>query len=303
MQQTILQKSKYVIKELAEDFLLLEAGDRVNSVSYYQERFQVARGTVQNAIAFLQSEGAISLVGRGRNGAIATDVNYAKLQTYCMPRTVLGVMPLSYTITSQGLATGLYEALNKINCSLVYTRGASIRIQMVLERKCQFALCSRNSAEIALRDRQPIKILFDFGAGTYMPDHALVFRQPDKNCIEPHMRVAYDPDSSDQKDIIDLLTKDVKSLNLVKVKTFQTLNALRSGAIDVGVWNVDELLLNTDLHYCPIAPSLTEKFSTAVLVAAKDDIAVERMLQKYIDVESVRSIQKAVKEGRIFADF
>lgn len=303
MQQPILQKSKYLIKELAEEFLLLEIGDKANSVSYYQEKYQVARGTVQNALAFLKREGALTLSGRGRNGAVVERIDYTKLQAYCLSGALLGIMPLSYTITSQGLATGLYEALNKIDCNLVYTRGAAIRIQMVLERKCDFAICSRNSAEVALRNGLPIKILFDFGAGTYMPEHALVFRQADKNEIEPLMKVAYDPNSNDQKDLIDLLIRDVDHVHLVKIKTFQTLNALRSGKIDVGIWNVDELLLNADLHYKRIAPSLTEKFSTAVLITARDNSSLERLLQKYIDVASVAATQRAVKEGQIFADF
>ena len=303
MQEVILQKSKYVIKELAEDFLLLEPGERVNSISYYQEKFNVARGTVQNALTFLKQEGAIALKGKGRSGEFVQEINYSKLQTYCLPGTILGVMPLSYSITSQGLASGLYQALKKIDCNLVYTRGATIRIQMVLERKCQFAICSRNSAEIALQQGLPIKPLFNFGAGTYLPDHVLVFRQPNKNRIESKMKVAYDPNSNDQKDLIDILTREVDNIHLVKIKTFQTLNALRSGEIDVGIWNIDELLLNTDLHYCRIDPSLTEKFSTAMLVTAADNHAVERMLQKYIDVASVLKIQQDVKQGRIFADF
>lgn len=303
MQDIILQKSKYVIKELAEDFLLLEPGERINSISYYQERFKVARGTVQNALTYLKQQGAISLTGRGRNGEFVQDINYSKLQSLCLPGTILGVMPLSYSITSQGLASGLYQALKKIDCNLVYTRGATIRIQMVLERKCQFAICSRNSADIALQQGLPIKILFDFGAGTYLPEHALVFRQPNKNRIESLMKVAYDPNSNDQRDLIDILTKDVHNIHLVKIRTFQTLNALRSGEIDVGIWNIDELLLSTDLHYCRIDPSLTEKFSTAMLITAADNRSVERMLKRYIDVEAVLKIQQDVKLGRAFADF
>lgn len=303
MQQPILQKFKYVVKELAEELLLLEVGERVNSVSFYQEKFQVARGTIQNALAFLKDNGAIVLSGKGRNGTFVQKIDYTKLQSFCMSDTLLGILPLSSSLTSQGLVTGLYETLNKFNCNLVYTRGARLRIQMVLEQKCDFAICSRNSAERALQNGLPIKILFDFGTDTYLSDHVLVFRDPNENEIAPFMRVAYDPNSDDQKDLIDVLTEKLDNIYLVKIKAFQTLNALHSGKIDVGIWNVDELLLQTNLHYVPIAAELTEKFSTAVLITAQDNLPVERMLRKYIDAESVLTTQRAVREGRAFADF
>lgn len=305
MGTVLLQKMQYVVKEMANDFIILEVGDRIQPISYYQNKYQVARGTIQNAIAFLRNEEAIILKGKGHSGTFVEKINYAKLQKYCMSGSLLGVMPLSNSITSQGLATAFYKSLENINCDLVYTRGAKTRIQMVTDEKCQFAVCSLNAAEIALKSNINIKILFNFGPNSYMPRHVLVFKDHTKNKIEPNMKVAYDSSSTDQNGIIDILTEGTDKIQLVKVKAYQTISAVKKGIIDVGLWNIDEVIENkdSDLHYVYIDNSLTTKFSTAVLVIKNGDEANEKVLTKYIDVDRVRRIQQDVKDRKIDADF
>ena len=61
------------------------------------------------------------------------------------------------------------------------------------------------------------------------------------------MRVAYDSDSLDQSKITQNLVKG-KKVELVGIRTQQTIAALRAGIIDAGVWNYDDILENHHLE-------------------------------------------------------
>ena len=52
MDQNLYQKIGVTIGQLAQDFLTRNVGDRIPSVSEYQEKFNVSRGTIQNALAY-----------------------------------------------------------------------------------------------------------------------------------------------------------------------------------------------------------------------------------------------------------
>jgi len=41
----------------------------------YQEDLEVARGTVQNAISYLKSEGAFKLISKGHQGSFISEIN------------------------------------------------------------------------------------------------------------------------------------------------------------------------------------------------------------------------------------
>ncbi|NMC45416.1 MAG: ABC transporter substrate-binding protein [Chloroflexi bacterium] len=299
------QKIKFVVKELAGDLLLLDKGDKIKPISHFQEKYKVARGTIQNAYAFLKENGAVDFDGKGRTGLFIKEINYSKLQSYCMTGSLMGVMPMSNTITSQGLATALYKALNNIDCDLVYMRGGKKRIRMVMDSKCHFAVCSLNTAQIAMTEGCDAKILYNFGPNSFLPRHIIIFKDSSQNTIQPGMRVAYDPTSVDHCNIMDVLLKDIEGVQRVTIKAYQTMRALRDGVIDAALWNIDEALedKNSHLHYVFVDCMDTEKFTTAVLIVKYGDIAIEKILLNYINPEQIKKIQKSVIRGEIYADF
>ena len=49
-EKVLYQKIGVTIRELALSLLSKNVGERIQSISRYQEEFQVSRGTIQNAI-------------------------------------------------------------------------------------------------------------------------------------------------------------------------------------------------------------------------------------------------------------
>ena len=61
----LYQKTGLAKSLLALDLLSKNAGDRIQPISEYQEKFGVSRGTVQNAFTYLKECGAVKLEHHG----------------------------------------------------------------------------------------------------------------------------------------------------------------------------------------------------------------------------------------------
>lgn len=306
MSEGMYQKIGLTVNRLARDLLPRKEGDRIPSISEYQERFQVARGTVQNAVNHLAESGAISLVRKGHLGTFIQQVDYRKLQECSFNRELLGSMPLPYSLCYQGLATALFEAMKPYSFNLVYARGSESRLKLLSSGVCQFTVCSRYAAEEAIRCRKNIDIAVDLGPETYLTRHVLVFRDPAKTRIEAGMRVAYDRASLDHRHLTELITAGVRNVEFVDLKAHQTIRAIRDGQIDAGVWNLDEIMESgyRDLNVVPIRQFMNvTDFSSAILVVNRGDDNMAQLLRSHVTQQRVCGIQAAVREGRIPADY
>lgn len=301
MRGELYQKLGIIVSKMAAEFLGKEAGERIDSVSEYQEKYQVSRGTIQNAFTYLKEYNAVQLIHRGHMGTFIVSLDYPKLQSLCNFKSLQGIMPLPYSKGYQGLATALYEELSGFDISLVYSRGAANRIKRVGEGIYQFAICSKYAAEKAMEDNENIKIIFDFGPKSYLTKHVVIFRDSKCNRIQEGMRVAYDRSSLDQCEITTMLTKNIKGIKYVDLRADQTIAAILSGSIDAGVWNYDDILERgySNLHIKPIPKEMDlSKLSTAVMIIGKDNDGLETMLRKNINVKHVKKIQSEVKSGK-----
>ncbi|HPX32221.1 MAG TPA: GntR family transcriptional regulator YhfZ [Erysipelotrichaceae bacterium] len=293
------QKIEKVIKGIATDLLLLKVGDRLTPISNYQEKYGVARGTVQNAISFLKKKHAIELEGKGHSGTFIRKIDYSTLQEYSSRKRIMGVLPILSSYTFYGLSTALNLLLRDLNCDFAYSRGSESRIRMVVDGNCEFAICSKLSANMAIESGLNIKILANFGKKSYHSNHALVFRNHSKTKIEPGMKILIDTKSIDHAVLINNLIKDINGVILVKTRFSQTLQFLKKEKIDVSLWNYDELGLTgfEGFNVVPleIGPEL-EDLSTAVMIVRSDDEFCDKVLRKYIDLSEFSRIQKGVIE-------
>lgn len=303
---TLYQKLGITVNRLAQDLLTRHAGERIPSITEYQEKLQVSRGTIQNGLAYLKDNGAITLVSRGHLGTFIERLDYRRLQECSFNKEMLGSMPLPYSICYQGLATALFQALIPYAFNLVYVRGSESRLKLLSSEVCQFTVCSRYAAEEAIRCHSNVEIAVDLGPGTYLTRHVLVFRDPDKQQIESGMRIAYDRASLDHRRLTELICAGVRNVELVDLKAHQTIRAIRSGEIDAGVWNLDDILESgyQDLNVVPIR-QFTDSvaFSSAVLVIKRGDENIAELLRQHVTQTAVREIQTAVRENRIPADY
>ncbi len=306
MGSVLYQKIGIVVNRLAQDLLTRQAGDRIPSISEYQEKLQVSRGTIQNALSYLKENRAITLVSRGHLGTFIEEMDYRQLQECSFNKELLGSMPLPYSLGYQGLATALFQVLKPYAFNLVYARGSESRLKLLSSDVCQFTVCSRYAAEEAIRCHEDIEIAVDLGPGSYLTRHVLVFREPGRTDIESGMRIGYDRASLDHRHLTEMITTGVRNIELVDLKAHQTIRAIRSGEIDAGVWNLDDIMESgyTDLNVVPIRQSTDGvAFSSAVLVIHRGDENMAQLLRQHVDPHTVRDIQTAVREERIPSDY
>ena len=290
--------------ELAKEFVLLNVGDRLESITYYENKFNVARGTIQNAIKSLCDDKAISIIAKGRNGTFLQNIDYGKLQNDFGIGSLIGAFTMPASITTKGLATAFYKTLGSLDCSIVYARNAKIRIKMLQEGKCDFTVCSMHSAEKYLENNRHIKLLFNFGPYTYLSESILIFRDKEKKKLEPHMRIGYDPDNDDYTSMIDFVSKDIKNLQFVEVKNQKIPEALQKGLIDVGVWaKADIQNFDFEFGFAKINSAYILDFTTAILLIRNNDSLTEKLLGKYINISAVVKTQYSVVNGLLDADY
>ena len=166
MSEALYQKLGVAVNRLALELLTRQEGERIPSISEYQEKFQFSRGTIQNALAFLKESDAVDLVCRGHLGTYIDRLDYRRLQECSFNKELLGTMPLPYSMSYQGLATALYRSLSPYAFNLLYARGAESRLKLLATGVCQFAVCSRYAAEDAIRRHADVELAVDLGPGT-----------------------------------------------------------------------------------------------------------------------------------------
>ena len=306
MSNELYQKTGIAVNRLAQDLLTRKKGDRIPSISEYQEKFGVSRGTVQNSLNYLKERQAVSLVSRGHMGTFIDSLDYPRLQECSFNKEILGSMPLPYSLCYRGLATALFQVMSPYAFNLVYARGSGSRIKLLMSDVCQFSVCSLYAAEEAVRANGDIEIALDLGPGTYLTRHMLIFRDPEKKSIESGMRVAYDRDSMDHRHLTELMVSGVPGVILTEMKAHQTVKAIQTGQVDAGVWNLDDILESgyTGLNMVPIPITAeTAKYSSAAFVVSRSNQEIAQLLRQTIRPDVVRQIQQAVRDGRIDADY
>lgn len=301
----LYQKIGVTISNLALNLLSKNVGDRIWSISQYQENFGVSRGTMQNAFRYLEEKGAISLERHGYQGTYIKTMDPVKLQENCLFQQILGIMPLPYSRTYEGFATAIYEQLNKVRFNMAYARGAVGRIKLVETGTYQFAVVSQYAAEQAMQNGSNIEIVLNFGKESFLSRHVLLLTDPNKDGICDGMRVAYDSESIDQSRLTKNLIKG-KKVELVELRTQNTLHALKDHRIDAGVWNMDDIIENKrqEFYIKELDDSIySQPFSTAVIVVKKEDEYMRELLKKSIHVDAVQKILQEVRNGTRIADY
>lgn len=300
--KVLYQKTGVTINNLALNLLSKNKGDRIPPISVYQEEFNVARGTIQNAFKYLKNIGAIRLSHHGYQGTYIEDIDYIKLQESCVQSQILGIMPLPYSKTYEGFATAIYKQLNNLKFNMAYSRGAVGRIKLVEIGIYQFAIVSQYAAEYAISLGSNIDVVLNFGESSFLSKHVLLLKDKNLNGIKNGMKIAYDEDSLDQSIITKNLIKG-KKVNLINIKVQQTISSILSGEVDAGVLNYDDVLENYHLDNINIIflseNEYNKLFSIAVLVIKKGNNYLKEILSKNISIDYTINILNQVKEGRL----
>ena len=252
--QKLLSKNGLSTMALAKEFLNCDIGDKIPTVSELNEKIGLARGTIQNSIKFLQSNGAIKLESKGHLGTYLIYKNTLILLAFAGISSIVGVMPLPYSKKYEGLATGLIVAMeNQYNvpASMAYVRGAENRIAMLVADRYDFAVVSKYAAINFNKRKESIAIVKEFGPHSYLFKHVILFHDKDATEIVDGMKVGIDVESIDQRVMTEKVCED-KNVQYVRLGYNQILEKLQDGTIDAAVWNEDiikDKMLTYQLSY------------------------------------------------------
>lgn len=299
--QKLLSKNGLSTMALAKEFMGCKIGSKVPTVSEFNERIGLARGTIQNSIKLLQENEAIKLESKGHLGTYLVSKNTRILLAFAGITSIVGVMPLPYSKKYEGLATGLIVAMENqynIPASMAYMRGAENRIAMLLAERYDFAVVSKYAAIDLNKRNDSIVIVKAFGPHSYLSNHVILFHDKQAKEIVDGMKVGIDVESIDQK----VMTKKAcenKQVELVRVDYNQILEKIIQGSIDAAVWNEDIITDKTlPINYTRI--ELDDNDDTeAVIVVNKKRPELQNVIDDIINVDTVLDIQKLVVESKI----
>ncbi|MGI6607697.1 MAG: GntR family transcriptional regulator YhfZ [Erysipelotrichaceae bacterium] len=299
--EVLLSKNGYVAIIIAKEFLKCNVGEKVPTVTQLSEKYQLARGTVQNALKSLQKYDAIRLDAKGHKGSYLVKKNMPVLLKFAGINSIVGVMPLPYSKRYEGLASGLMVTLENfynIPASMAFMRGARNRIGMLLSDRYDFAIISKLAAQRIIDEDGNIIIALSFGPYSYLSEHVIIFSSEKHNEIEDGMRVGIDNDSVDQKILTEEVCKD-KKVEYVNYGYSQILQRVIQGDIDAAIWNKDEIDEKLcEVKYHPIE-TIGSAANEAVLVVSKEKPELASLLEEIIDPKTVTNIQQLVLKGRI----
>jgi hypothetical protein len=300
----LFAKCGKAVVSIANEFISLEEGDKIPTVSYLQEINDCSRGTVQNAISTLKEINAIKIEPHGQSGTILTYKNTKLLLQIIGINNIVGCMPLPYSKRYEGLATGLVSTIENsynIKSSLAFVRGAKNRIEMLLSGRYDYAVVSLLAAKQFIKENKDIVIVKELGAGTYTGDHVIIFHDQKETKIRDGMKVGIDDSSIDQTKLTDIVCKGIK-VKKVHLSYSNVLKTIALGNIDCAIWNKDEIYDKyMNINYQSIDKNKDD--TIAVIVADKKRKNFINFLNKVIDEEIVISKQKEVMDGSLIPTY
>lgn len=293
----LLHRYGSVAEELARRLASLRAGERLASVGDLAAEFGTGRGTIQAALRLLVEEGAVELERRGSLGTFISRLDYPKLLARAGLSTVIGVMPIAYSLRLAGLATGLTKVFAQAEVPLVLAqlRGGKSRIQFLRTGRCDFAIASRLAWETEA-EAGDLQLVLSFGPGSNVGDHVLLVRAGAAG-ITDGMRVGVDPTSHDHMRLTRSECQG-RSVELVEISYAQAVPKLLAGEIDAAIWDGGAPLLSGSLQTLPLRHQGEAAGDTeAVLLIRAADAALGDLIRSRIKPEAVAAIQQRVVEG------
>lgn len=305
MIQGLNSKSSVVLKHLAEELLFVGLDTRIPRIEELSNKYGVGRGTIQNVLKKMEESHCIALESRGHLGTFLRNKNVDLLLQCCGVRSIIGVMPLPYSRKYEGLATAMHTSFEKIGIPLhcAFMRGATVRLNNVIDGRYDFALVSKYAALSAMSKSDDLVIVKEFGADSYVSRHALIFAE-ETSGIQDGMKIGIDNYSIDQQVLTNLEVKG-KNVEFINLNYMHLLNHLKAKSIDAMVWNVDEIDVSS--FYLQELSSkealdMDKEMSQAVCVINKNNPKMEFMFNQ-ISTDDVMEIQKQVELGMLIPKY
>ncbi|WP_054177859.1 GntR family transcriptional regulator YhfZ [Trabulsiella odontotermitis] len=292
MRRTFIKKEGMTLTTLARYLLGQKCGNRLKTIEELATECGSSVGLTQAALKTLESEGAIRIERRGRNGSYLADMNHKALLSHVDIRNVVCAMPLPYTRLYEGLASGLKSQFEGIPFYFAHMRGADVRVECLLNGVYDMAVVSRLAAENYLHSNALCMVL-ELGAQTYVGEHQLICRKGEAKNVR---RVGIDNRSADQK-IMTSLWFCEREIERVDVPYHESLHRIVKGDIDGVIWNVavESELVVLGLEAIPLKgdPRFVQATEAVVLTRA-DDYPMQHLIETVVDKPALLAHQQRV---------
>ncbi|KNC90207.1 GntR family transcriptional regulator YhfZ [Trabulsiella odontotermitis] len=292
MRRTFIKKEGMTLTTLARYLLGQRCGNRLKTIEELAAECGSSVGLTQAALKTLESEGAIRIERRGRNGSFLADMDHKALLSHVDIRNVVCAMPLPYTRLYEGLASGLKSQFEGIPFYFAHMRGADVRVECLLNGVYDMAVVSRLAAENYLNSNALCMVL-ELGAQTYVGEHQLICRKGDAKNVR---RVGIDNRSADQKIMTSLWFGD-RDIERVDMPYHESLHRIVKGDIDGVIWNVavESELVVLGLEAIPLKgdPRFAQATEAVVLTRA-DDYPMQHLIETVVNKPELLAHQRRV---------
>ena len=303
----ILNKTGIATRKVARALCGVTVGERIPTIDDLVDQCGVVRRNVQKALSYLKQTGAVKLEAHGQNGTVLLDIKYPALADACGVDHLVGVMPLPYTGRYEGLATGLFTLMGEtqVRSYISFMRGSEARVQSLLDEFADYCTMSRLAYLDCMNRGLPLAIALECKPHSYVGRHVLLLRDDGPDVSAVH-RVGIDASSADQR----LLTKRFfagRDVEYVPVQYTQIVSMIKTGQIDAGIWNEDDLHLNEEGLQAKSLESLgfhmTSDDTQAVVAVRKEDALTTSLIPEFIVIDRLAFIQEQVMQGAIPARY
>ncbi|MEH7336305.1 GntR family transcriptional regulator YhfZ [Neobacillus drentensis] len=305
--ENLFTKKGILLQKVAEELLFIEVNERLPKIGDFAAKFHVGRGTVQTVLKKLEDENCIKLEARGHLGTFLRYKNISNLLRFSGANQITSVMPLPYSKKYEGLATGITSQFEQLGISLniAFMRGSKPRLHGVKDGRYDFALVSKFSAIEEMKKDRSLKIALEFGAKTYVSEHAVIFSDPEKKNISDGMKVGIDSFSTDQQILTNAEVQGLNNIQYLEFNYMHLLQHLKAQTVDAMIWNVDEInhsAYNIQPLTSPLALQFEKHMNEAVCVIRSENRKMEYILH-HLSLTRIVETQTKVVNGDLIPKY
>ena len=288
------KKSGMLLSMLARDFLTMQIGEQVPTISQYVEQFEVSRGVVQDVLLFLQEEKCIILLKRGVKGSILIEKSMRKLFKYTEWNYIKGIMPTPINPYLRSLATAILGLMKEkeIPFSFSYIMGGERRSLLLDNQAYDFCIVSENTALRFVSQCENLEVAMQLSPSIYSPEYALFINKPSATGVEDGMVVSIDSACYDQS-LLSRQCAEGKNVTFVEHSAVNSAELFNERKIDVLVtrnfkWYRDDGTVTV----LPIPSTIADKYP--VLLTNRNNYGIKRLLTACMDPAEIFKRQRAV---------
>jgi hypothetical protein len=301
-------KNSNIRIELARYLLKTEIGENLLSVRDLAKIHMMSIGLISETLNQIEYAGAVRIERRGYRGSILVDKSIGKLWQIAENEPLVISQTLPSNRRYEGLATALKNTFLEagIDTYFIFIRGSRTRIQALRDKKCHIAIVSQFAAEGLCQKKE--KISLTLPPKSFVSDH-LVFYNSKSLPASQNLTIAIDPDSYDQSELSKIEFNDMPNTVYKKVNFMNIALSLHQKEMDAAIWTKDDMekgigkdFVNRELSEKTQQISLG-KDTQAALVIQSENLILDTLINKLIDVEEVIRIQDEVIQGKRIPEY